>query len=96
MMYSAYELNKQVDNIQPCHTPFTIWNQAVVPCPVLLLLDPHTGFSEGRSGGLVFPSLSEFVTVYCDPHKGFSVINEAGVCVFFWNSLAFFIMAGSV
>ena len=22
-----------------------------------------------RSGGLVFPSLSEFFTVYCDPHS---------------------------
>ena len=35
MMYSAYKLNKQGDNIQPCHTPFQIWNQSVVPCPVL-------------------------------------------------------------
>ena len=35
MMYSAYKLNKQGDNIQPCHTPFPIWNQSVVPCPVL-------------------------------------------------------------
>ena len=35
MMYSAYKLNKQDDNIQPCHTPFPIWNQSVVPCPVL-------------------------------------------------------------
>ena len=26
-------------------------------------------FSRGRSGGLVFPSLSEFSTVYCDPHS---------------------------
>ena len=25
--------------------------------------------SVGRSGGLVFPSLSEFSTVYCDPHS---------------------------
>ena len=35
MVYSAYELNKQGDNIQPWHTPFPIWNQSVVPCPVL-------------------------------------------------------------
>ena len=35
MMYSAYKLNKQGDNIQPWHTPFPIWNQCVVPCPVL-------------------------------------------------------------
>ena len=34
-MYSAYKLNKQSDNIQPWRTPFPIWNQSVVPCPVL-------------------------------------------------------------
>ena len=34
-MYSAYKLNKQGDNIWPWHTPFPIWNQSVVPCPVL-------------------------------------------------------------
>ena len=35
----------------------------------LLLPGLHTGFSRGRSGGLVFLSLSEFSTVYCDPHS---------------------------
>ena len=35
MMYSAYKLNKQGDNIQPWHTHFLIWNQFFVPCPVL-------------------------------------------------------------
>ena len=35
MMYSAYKLNKQGDKIQLWHTPFPIWNQSVVPCPVL-------------------------------------------------------------
>ena len=35
MMYSACKLNKQGYNIQPWHTPFPIWNQSVVPCPVL-------------------------------------------------------------
>ena len=35
MMDCAYKLNKQGDNIQPWHTPFPIWNQSVVPCPVL-------------------------------------------------------------
>ena len=33
--YSAYKLNKQGDNIQPRCTPFPIWNQSIVPCPVL-------------------------------------------------------------
>ena len=35
MMYSAYKLNKQGDNIQPWHTPFPIWDHSVVPCPIL-------------------------------------------------------------
>ena len=35
MMCSAYKLNKWGDNIQPWRTPFPIWNQSVVPCPVL-------------------------------------------------------------
>ena len=37
MMYSAYKLNKQGDNIQHWHTPFPIWNQSVVPCLVLTI-----------------------------------------------------------
>ena len=35
MIYSAYKLNKQGHNIQIWHTPFPIWNQSVVLCPVL-------------------------------------------------------------
>ena len=38
MMYSAQKLNKQGDNIQPWRTPFPIWNQPVVPCPVLTVV----------------------------------------------------------
>jgi len=37
MMYSAYKLNKQADNTQPWHAPFPIWNQSVVPSPVLTI-----------------------------------------------------------
>ena len=47
-----------------------------------MLPDLYTGFSRGRSGGLVFPSLSEFSTVYCDPHKGFGIVNKAEIDVF--------------
>ena len=35
MIYSAYKLNKEGDNIQPWRTPLLIWNQSVVPCPLL-------------------------------------------------------------
>ena len=62
---------------------FPIWNRSVVPFPVLLLLDLHTDFSGGRSGGLVFPSLDEFSTVCCDSHsQGFGRVNKAEVDVF--------------
>ena len=58
MMYSAYKLNKQGDDIQPWRTPFPIWKHSVVPCPVLTVASNlHADFSGGRSGGLVFPSL---------------------------------------
>ena len=35
MMYTACKLNKHGDTIQPWRIPFLIWNQSVVPCPVL-------------------------------------------------------------
>ena len=37
MMYSAHKLNKQSENIQLWCTPFQIWNQSIVPCPVLTI-----------------------------------------------------------
>ena len=48
-----------------------------------MLPDLHTDFSGGRSGGLVFPSPSEFSTVYCDHTvKGFGIVNKAEIDVF--------------
>ena len=37
-MHSAYELNKQGDNIQSWHTPSPILNQADVPCLVMAVV----------------------------------------------------------
>ena len=34
-MYTAYKLNKQGEQYTAWHTPFPIWNQSIVPCPVL-------------------------------------------------------------
>ena len=49
-----------------------------------MLPDLQTDFSRGRSGVLVFASLSEFSTVYCDPHKvkGFGIVTKAEIDVF--------------
>ena len=38
MVYSQNKVNKQGDNIQPCHTPFPIMNQSVAPCLVLTVV----------------------------------------------------------
>ena len=80
-MYSAYKLNKQGDNIKPWLTPFSIWNQSVVPCPVLTVASClHIDFSGGKSGGLIFPSLSEFSTVYViHTVKNFGIVNKAEI-----------------
>ena len=70
VLCSAYKLNKQGDNIQRWRIPFPIWNQSFVPCPVLTVVPwPTYRFLRGSSGSLVFPFLSEFSTVYCDPHS---------------------------
>ena len=81
---SSSSNSKQSDNMQPWYTPFPIWNQSVVPCLVLTVtLDLHTDFSGGRSGGLVFPSLSEFSSLLLiHTVKGFGVVNKAKAYVF--------------
>ena len=50
------------------------WNYRLVPnrkrsTSRLYIVTLLIGFSRHSSGGLVFPSLSEFSTVYCDPHS---------------------------
>ena len=46
----------------------------------MLLPDLHTDFSRGRSGGLVFPSLSEFPQfTVIHTVKGFGIVNKAEV-----------------
>ena len=40
MMYSAYKLNKQGDNIQPSWIPFPILNQSIVRCPIDWFIQP--------------------------------------------------------
>ena len=49
-----------------------------------------TDFSRGRSGGLVFPSLSEFSRVCCGIHsQGFGIVNKAEVDIFLEPSCFF-------
>ena len=70
MMYSAYKLNKQDDNIQPWCTPFPIWNQSVVPCLILTVAFRSAyRFLRRQVRWSSFLSLLEFFTVCCDPHS---------------------------
>ena len=48
-MYSAYKLNKQGDDIEPLHTPFPIWDQSIVPWPLLTVASwPAYRFLKGQ------------------------------------------------
>ena len=91
MMYSAYELNKQGDNVLPWRTPFLIWNQTVVPRPVLTVASwPAFSFlrRQVRWSGIPI-SLRIFKFVVIHTLKGFSVVNEAEVNFFFGTLLLF-------
>ena len=69
MIYFAYKLNKHGD-IQPWRTPFPIWKQSAVPCPVLTVASwPAYRFlkRQFRCSGILI--LSEFSTVCGDPHS---------------------------
>ena len=83
MMYSAYKLNKQGDNIQPWHTPFPTWNQSVVPCLALSVVSWLVyRFLRRQVKWSDIPislRISQFVVIHTV--KGFSVINEAEVDV---------------
>ena len=90
MMYSAYKLNKQGDNIQPWHTPFPFWNQPVVPCPVLTAASwPAYRFlkRQGRWSDISI-SFRIFHSLLWSRVKGFGIVNKQKY-MFFWNSLAF-------
>ena len=85
MMYSAYKLNKQGDNIQSWHYPFPIWNQSVVPCLLLTVaswlayrfLRRQVSWSGIPISFKIFHSLLWSTTV-----KGFGIVNIAEVDVF--------------
>ena len=69
MMFSAYKLNKQCDNIQPWHSRFPIWNQSVAPCQVLTVASwPAYRFLKRQVKWCAIPISLKFSTVYCDPH----------------------------
>ena len=86
MVYSAYKLNKQGDNIQPLSTAFPILNQSCVLCPVLTVASfPAYRFlrRQVRWSGIhshLLKNFPQFVVIHTV--KGFSIVNEAEVDVF--------------
>ena len=92
MMYCAYKLNKQGDNIQPWRTPFPIWNQSVVPCTVLTVASwPAYSLLRRQvrwSGIPIILRISQLVVIHTV--KGFSIVNEAEVDVFLVFSYCFY------
>ena len=93
IMYSAYKLNKQGDNLQPRCTPFPIWNQSVVPCLTLnCCFLTCTQISQEASWVVwyshLFKDFPQFVVIHTV--KGFNIINEAEVDVFLEFSCFFY------
>ena len=85
VIYSAYKLNKQDDNIQLWCTPFPIWNQSVAPCPVVTVaswpvyrfLRRQVRWSSTPHNLKNFPQFAVIHTV-----KGFDLVNKAEIDVF--------------
>ena len=74
LMYSAYKLNKQDDNVQACHTPFPILIQSVVPHPVLTVASWFLSRQVRFSDSLITLRIFQFGVIHTV--KAFSVINE--------------------
>ena len=91
MMFSAYKLNKHSDNIQPWCTPFPIWNQSVVPCPVLTVASwPVYRFLKRKIRWSGIPiSLRIFQSFLWSTLKDFGIVNKSEVDVFLGLSCFF-------
>ena len=90
MMHCAYKLNKESDNIQLCCTPFPIWNQSILPCPVLIVAS-WSGYRflswQVRWSDIPI-SLRVFQFVVIHTVKVFGVISKYNQKqVFFWTLL---------
>ena len=92
MMYSAYSLNKQGDNIQPLCTPFLIRNQSAIQSSVLTVASwPAYRFLRRQvrwSGIPISVSFPQFVVIYTV--KGFCMVNKAEVSIFLEFSFFFY------
>ena len=86
MMYSACKLNNQGHNIQPWNTPFPIWNQTVVPCPVLTCIQIFQEAGKVIWYSHLFKNFPQFVVIHTV--KGYGIVNKAEVDVFLEKAMA--------
>ena len=70
MVYYAYKLNKQSNNIQPWHTRFPILNQSNVPCLVLTVAS--------------WPAYYCYLLYTIKTNIAFQFELEAAACLLFW------------
>ena len=91
-MYSAYNLNKQGDNTLPWRTPFPIWNQSIVSCPVLTVVSwPAYRFLRRQVRWSDIPiSLRPFQFALFHIVESFNIVSEAEVDVFLECSCFFY------
>ena len=82
--WHSLHINKQDDNIQLWCAPFLIWNQSVVPCPVLTVASWAAYRFLRRqvrwSGIPIFWRIFHFVVIHTI--KGFGIINKAILLLF--------------
>ena len=70
LMYSVYKLDKQGDNIQPWCTSFPIWNQSIVPYPVVPVASwPACEFLRRQVMWSGIPISLRIFRCCCDPHS---------------------------
>ena len=91
MMYSAYKLNKQSDNIQPWHTPFSYLepvscSMSSSNCCFLTCIQISQEASQVVWYSHLFQNFPQFPVIHTV--KGFGIVNKAEIDVFL-NSLAF-------
>ena len=91
MMCSAYKLNNQGDSIQPWHSPLLIWNQSVVPCPVLTVASwPVYRFLRRQEMWSGIPvSFRIFHSLLWTTQSKALAESIKQKQMFFWNALAF-------
>ena len=80
MMYSAYKLNKQGDNIQPFCTPFPIWNSLFFHVQFLTCIQVSQEEDQVVWYSHLLKNFPQFIVIHTV--KGFGIVNKAEIDVF--------------